>query len=331
MLDSRRPVALLAPTLLLASAALAACGGGDAAEDTASGFDAVEVSGEVGQAPEVDWKADLAESEPEAEVLVEGDGAELEEGDRVLVNLAVSDDFTEELSYDTFGEEEAGVQLEVGAEEKEPARALDLLTALVAPEIEPGMRLGTRIAVTVHAKEEWGQTALALSELNLGNEDGLVIVADLESTILDGPKGKAHPAPAWAPEVVETKGEPTALDSSGLPKPDPKGKTIRKAVVIQGTGPEVEKGDVVAVDYLGQVWGGDQPFDESFSKDAPLVTGIGIGGLVKGWDNGLVGVPVGSRVILQIPPELGYGETGQGETIKGDDIMYFVIDVLGTA
>lgn len=330
MLHMRRPVALLVPTLLLASTALAACGD-ESGEDTAAGFDAVTVSGPVGEAPEVDWSADLEESESETEVVVEGEGEALDKGDQVLVNLAVSDDFTEGLSYDTFGEDQAGFQMEVGAGPPEPAQAIDLLKALIAEEVQPGVTLGTRIAVTVHTKEEWGETALALSELNIGNEDGLVLVADLESTILPAPEGDAQPAPAWAPEIVETKGEPTGLDSAGLPKPDPKGKVVRKALVIEGEGAEVQKGDVIAVDYLGQVWGGEQPFDESFSKDSPLVSGIGLGNLVKGWDNGLVGVPVGSRVILQIPPKLGYGEQGSGEDIKGDDIMYFVIDVLGTA
>jgi peptidylprolyl isomerase len=330
VLHLRRPAALLVPTLLLASTALAACGD-ESAEETATGFDAVSVSGPVGETPEVEWKADLAESEAEAEVLVEGDGEELEEGDTVLVNLAVSDDFTEEVSYDTFGEDEAGFQLVVGAEATEPTQAIDLIKALVGEQVEAGTTLGTRIAMTVDAKEEWGQTALALSELDLGNEDGLVIVVDLESTVLDGPDGARKAAPAWAPEVVETKGEPTSLDSAGLPRPNPAAKVARKAIVVQGDGPEVRKGDVVAVDYLGQVWGGDEPFDESYSKDSPLVTGIGLGNLVKGWDDGLIGVPVGSRVLLQIPPKLGYGKQGSGENIKGDDTMYFVVDVLGAA
>ena len=83
------------------------------------------------------------------------------------------------------------------------------------------------------------------------------------------------------------------------------------------------------VDYLGQVYDGDKPFDESYTKD-PFSTGIGIGAVVKGWDDGLVGQTVGSRVILAIPPNLGYGEAGNPDAgIAGTDTLYFVVDILG--
>ncbi|UMG92516.1 FKBP-type peptidyl-prolyl cis-trans isomerase [Nocardioides sp. TF02-7] len=129
--------------------------------------------------------------------------------------------------------------------------------------------------------------------------------------------------------MVKDDSGPTALDTEGLPEPDPKAKALAKAVLIEGTGPAVEKGDTIVVNYLGQVWGGDKPFDESFSKQ-PFEVPIGAGAVVKGWDQGLVGVPVGSRVILRIPPVLGYGKQGSGD-IKGTDTMYFVVDVLAAA
>ncbi len=54
-------------------------------------------------------------------------------------------------------------------------------------------------------------------------------------------------------------------------------------------------------------------------------------GVVKGWKQGLTGIPTRSRVLLEIPPALGYGEEGQPPDIQGDDTLYFVIDVLGTS
>ena len=53
--------------------------------------------------------------------------------------------------------------------------------------------------------------------------------------------------------------------------------------------------------------------------------------MIEGWSDALVGVPVGSRIIVEIPPAKGYGKKGSGEDIKGDDILYFVIDVLAAA
>jgi len=332
-----RPAAL-STVVLCALAALTACGDDSSTEGkTAAGFDAVEISGAVGEVPEIDWTAMLKPGKTQSEVVEEGDGAELEDGDEVLVNFAVSDDFSQEIAVDSYGEDRTAVAFEVGAEPAEPAQVIDLLTNLVAEQIKPGMTLGTRIALAVDAKEEYGDLALNLASLGIGNEDGFVLVADLDSTTLDGPEGAKKAAPAWAPKIVSTDGVPTALDSAGLRKPDVKGKKIRSAVVIEGDGPAVEKGDLAIVNYLGQTWGADKPFDGSYDKKRePLkvnvagAEGPGIS-VIEGWSDGLVGVPVGSRVIIEIPPAKGYGKEGHGEDIKGDDILYFVVDVLAAA
>ena len=99
-----RPAAL-ATVSLCALAVLTACGDDIPEEETASGFDAVEVSGPVGEVPEVEWKALLEPGETQSEVVEEGDGAVLEEGDEVLINLAISDDFGQDISFDTYGED----------------------------------------------------------------------------------------------------------------------------------------------------------------------------------------------------------------------------------
>lgn len=331
-----RPAALVTVSMC-ALAALSACGDDVPDEETAAGFDAVEVSGPVGEVPDVEWKAMLEPGKTQSEVVEEGDGAALEEGQEVLVNLAVSDDVSQEIALETYGEERTAVALEVGAEPAEPTQVIDLLTNLVAEQIEPGMTLGTRIGLAVDAKEEFGDLALNLASLGIGNEDGFVLVADLDSTTLDGPDGTKNASPAWAPKIVSTDGVPTALDSTGLRKPDVKGKKIRSAVVIEGEGPAVEKGDLAIVNYLGQTWGGDKPFDSSYDKKRePLkvnVSGAEGPGLsvIEGWSDGIVGVPVGSRIVLEIPPAKGYGKQGHEPSIKGDDILYFVIDVLAAA
>jgi peptidylprolyl isomerase len=120
----------------------------------------------------------------------------------------------------------------------------------------------------------------------------------------------------------------TGLDFTNTPKPDGK---LRSAVLIQGTGKTVAKGQNITVDYLGEVYGAKKPFDESYSKE-PASFGIGTGQVIPGWDKTLVGQKVGSRVILAIPPKEGYGKTGQPQAgIKGTDTLYFVVDILGAA
>jgi peptidylprolyl isomerase len=80
------------------------------------------------------------------------------------------------------------------------------------------------------------------------------------------------------------------------------------------------------------LWRNGALFDSSWSKaKTPFATAIGVGAVVKGGDQGLVGKTVGSRVLLVIPPDLGDGSAGQPSAtppILGTDTMVFVVDIL---
>lgn len=95
----------------------------------------------------------------------------------------------------------------------------------------------------------------------------------------------------------------------------------------EGTGKEVTSTDFVVARYVGQVWGKDQAFDSSFSRGAP--TGFSLGGVIKGWTQALSGKKVGTSLIVSIPPELGYGSTGQQSAgISGTDVIDFYIEIV---
>ena len=98
----------------------------------------------------------------------------------------------------------------------------------------------------------------------------------------------------------------TSLDFAGTPKPDGK---LRSAVLIQGTGATVKKGQTITVNYLGQVYKGKKPFDESYSKQ-PASFAIGTGEVISGWDKTLVGQKVGSRVDPRDPAQGGLRQEG---------------------
>ncbi len=101
-------------------------------------------------------------------------------------------------------------------------------------------------------------------------------------------------------------------------------------VLSQGEGNLVSAGDEIEVNYHGQTWGGGV-FDSSFARGAPVSFPIGVGAVIAGWDDGLVGKAVGSRVLLSIPPHLGYGDRGMPQAgIRGTDTLVFVVDILGT-
>lgn len=112
-----------------------------------------------------------------------------------------------------------------------------------------------------------------------------------------------------------------------FPDAEPSGE-LEVDYVTEGDGREVGADDFVAVDYVGQVWGGDV-FDSSFERGAPTM--FSLNQVVQGWKDGLTGVPVGSRVVLSLPPELGYGPSGgnQQAGIGPDDTIVFTVDVLG--
>lgn len=105
---------------------------------------------------------------------------------------------------------------------------------------------------------------------------------------------------------------------------------LQVSVAEEGDGPLVEAGSQVTVNYYGAVWGSDEPFDNSYDRGAP--TSFGLNQVIPGWTIGLEGQRVGSRVLITIPPELGYGPSGGSSdgAIGAQDTIVFVVDILAT-
>lgn len=100
-------------------------------------------------------------------------------------------------------------------------------------------------------------------------------------------------------------------------------------ILREGDGAIVEAGDEIICDYLGQSWGGEV-FDNSYDRGQALNFQIGVGMVIRGWDDGLVGQRVGSRVLLSVPSDLGYGDRGVPQAgIAGGATLVFVTDILG--
>jgi peptidylprolyl isomerase len=107
-------------------------------------------------------------------------------------------------------------------------------------------------------------------------------------------------------------------------------KTLQVKDLITGTGPVVKKGQFIVIQYTGAIWRTGQVFDSSWSRAQPWGTPIGENAVIKGWDMGLVGQRVGSRVLLVIPPADGYESQG-GQPSAGiakEDTLAFVVDIL---
>jgi len=121
-----------------------------------------------------------------------------------------------------------------------------------------------------------------------------------------------------------------AKPSVTAPSAQPGTQLVAKTLA-EGGGNPVQKGDLLVANYLGQTWRENKVFDNSYDRGTPAGFLIGVGKVIPGWDKSLVGVKVGSRVELVIPPADGYGTQGQPQAgIKGDDTLVFVVDVIAS-
>lgn len=134
---------------------------------------------------------------------------------------------------------------------------------------------------------------------------------------------EATPAGTEMPTVEGAFGETPTITFPGTGAP----AELTTEVLQAGDGAEVGADDYVVANYLGQVWDGEK-FDSSFDRGAP--SGFSLNGVVKGWKDGLTGTHVGDRVLLSIPPDLGYGDNPPGDPIKAGDHLVFVVDVVDT-
>ncbi|MFD6950035.1 peptidylprolyl isomerase [Nocardiopsis sp. TSRI0078] len=119
-----------------------------------------------------------------------------------------------------------------------------------------------------------------------------------------------------------------------IPDTDPP-EELQVVPLIEGDGDKVEEGQQVIVQYTGVRWEADENgdhevFDSTWSRGGdPFDTTIGAGAVIEGWDEGIVGQPVGSRLMLVVPGSMAYGETEEEAMGAPAGTLVFVIDVLG--
>ena len=96
----------------------------------------------------------------------------------------------------------------------------------------------------------------------------------------------------------------------------------------EGDGPVAKAGDTVSVHYVGVAYSTGEEFDASWNRGEPFAFPLGAGAVIAGWDRGVVGMKVGGRRRLVIPPDLGYGDRGAGAVIAPGETLIFVVDLL---
>lgn len=311
-----RRLLVTVPATTLLVAALAACGSQKKDAEVAVDPDAlagVVVTGEFGEVPEIKVEKFDVDEATDA-VVITGDGDKIAADTTLKYHFALFNGSDGELISDSYSQ---GSEQQMVVSQQFKALA-DAVT---------GVPVGSRVVLGMPVAEMLGEADP--TDYGMKKDDDLVMVVDLLSEPeppLDGPEGAAVEAPAGAPAVVEKDGAVTGIDFADADaKPS---KDLEVITLIEGEGTEVKEGDTVTVDYYGAVYGADKAFDESYSAE-PVSFPLAKGSLIDGWVEGLAGVKAGSRVMLVIPSEKGYGKQGSGEDIPGGSTLVFVIDVLG--
>ena len=132
------------------------------------------------------------------------------------------------------------------------------------------------------------------------------------------------------------RSEPPDADRAGNGGASPKGETmtaqpaggLKVDLLKEGSGEGAKTGDTVTVHYTGTLENGKK-FDSSRDRGRPFSFELGAGRVIRGWDQGLLGMKVGEQRRLTIPPELGYGSAGAGDAIPPNATLTFEVEMLG--
>ena len=139
---------------------------------------------------------------------------------------------------------------------------------------------------------------------------------------------------AGATGVALAQTTPPSASPSLQSKTNAMPSTLQKTDVKQGTGAEATSGKPVVVHYTGWLYDPTKPdakgakFDSSRDRGQPFSFPLGGGRVIKGWDEGVVGMKVGGQRTLIIPPEMGYGARGAGGVIPPNATLVFDVELL---
>ncbi|KAJ7284851.1 hypothetical protein C8J57DRAFT_702212 [Mycena rebaudengoi] len=92
---------------------------------------------------------------------------------------------------------------------------------------------------------------------------------------------------------------------------------------------KAQKGDAIQVHYTGTLFSNGNKFDSSLDRGQPLPLTLGVGQVIKGWDEGLVGMCLNEKRTLTIPSEMAYGSRGFGSVIPANSALVFTVELVG--
>jgi FKBP-type peptidyl-prolyl cis-trans isomerase len=319
-----RRAAALVLTPVLAALALAGCSSSSSptasssssSSAAASGsYKSVTVTGDFGKAPKVTIPKVKGSGDLYTKTLIQGSGTTFSSSQGLVGNY---------VAYDWTGTTSKllGSSFTTGTP--------SLFVGSLLPGLESalsGQKVGSRVLAVIPPKDAFGTGGNSTE--GIGAADTLVFVVDMNSTFATNLTAKQTSNGGGALPTVTAAASPTAAPTVKINTKATPPKTLQVKALTKGTGAVVKKGQDIAVQYDGLIWRTGASFQSSYSENMPFTTPIGAGQVIPGWDTGLVGQTVGSRVLLVIPPAQGYGTAGASQVgIKGTDTLVFVVDIL---
>jgi protein-disulfide isomerase len=157
--------------------------------------------------------------------------------------------------------------------------------------------------------------------------------ADIDRDSSDAQNAGIHGTPAFLINGYYVSGAQPyrkfrkAIDRALTEPPPPPPGVLGKQDVKVGTGPAAKPGDTVRVHYTGTLTDGKE-FDSSRTRNVPFEFTLGRGSVIRGWEEGIVGMKVGGKRKLTLPPEFGYGDAGHPPVIPPKSTLLFDVELL---
>ncbi len=275
----------------------------------------VTATGALGTMPTLDFPQPVVAEAPSLHTLTAGTGDTVRFGDYV--------DFE---AVAVFGADGSPMTSTAYYADQHERLSISAEGSLVAQSFHC-QTVGSRVVLVGSVLDIFGD----LSANGLDNDATVVVALDVLARYSHKAEGAAQPAQDGMPAVVSApNGEP------GITLPKTAAPTeLRVSTLIQGEGDVVAEGDTIVAHYTGLLWDTGIVFDSSWDRDKPanlvaqdFTTHDGAG-VVPGFAQAVVGQTVGSRVLVVIPPALGYPEGSSPQSIPFGSTMVFVVDILG--
>lgn len=184
-----------------------------------------------------------------------------------------------------------------------------------------GKRVGDRVLIIVNSADGYDPSGVPQVDIQPG--DTLVFVVDIVSAPLPGPSGEPVTPAAGLPAVTDVDGQPKVTMPGGNPP-----ASLVSQPLIKGTGRAVQASDIITVNYAAYNWADGRLIETTYG--AQPQQGL-LSKLIPGWSKGLVNQPVGSRVLLVVPPADAYPQGNATPSIAAGTTIVYVVDILYAA